>query len=130
MLAGVTDRRQRHQSGLTPKARVPGEGWQIRESAEIALPWPGLVERLVVERGTRRRLAYFWRIGEAPLAIEVARWYSAFDLAPWRRPSSVLTLRIDTPITAGDQQAADLRLQSFLRALEPAVRAIEPVDRL
>jgi exosortase/archaeosortase family protein len=125
-LLAVTDRSNRHHSGLTPKLRVPAEGWEIREQSWVRLPWPGEVERLVVQRGHERRLAYFWREGELPIVVEALRWAVAYDLAPWRTPSSSLIVRLDTPIGDQGEAAAERVLGAFLESLEPAARKIAP----
>jgi exosortase len=126
VLLAVTDRSSRHHSGLTPKLRVPGEGWEIRDKSTVELPWPGQVERLVVGRGHERRLAYFWRYGELPVVVEALRWAIAYDLAPWRTPGSALIVRLDTPIGDHGEAGAERVLEAFLETLEPAILSIEP----
>jgi exosortase D (VPLPA-CTERM-specific) len=97
----------------SPRACIPGGGWNIEERAPIALRGTGLrVNRMIIANGDRRQLVYYWfdQRGRNLTDEYAVKWYLFWDAARRRRTDGAM-VRLMTPIYRDELVArADARL--------------------
>lgn len=101
---------------LSPKLRVPEPGWRVERSERTKLG-RGEAEAtsLLLRRHGERRLAFFWQVGAAAPAVEIARGVLSLDRSPLHRPERALVVRIGTALGEHDSfDDASKRLHSFI----------------
>lgn len=132
LFIGSNNRRRRDKSGLSPKTRLPGRGWEIASSDEIDTREGRPSIRLDRIRLRRRGhephqvLVFHFRIGSRGPLEESLRWLTAYDLRADLRVIDPAVVRIDTPIVDGNQARAQEVLISFLSALEGSFETAKP----
>jgi len=113
----------------SPEVCLPGAGWEFSALDRIDLgpalgmdrPYP--VNRAILQFGEERLLAYyFFRQNGRQVAWDVgSKFWLLWDSVSYGRKDGGL-VRILTPLERGeDATEADLRLQDFLKALEPVL---------
>jgi exosortase D (VPLPA-CTERM-specific) len=110
----------------SPRACLPGGGWQIMESRVIELPGvlpdgrPLRVNQLVIGMGERRQLVNYWfsQRGRNLTNEYAVKWYIFWDSLTQRRTDGAL-VRLVTPLgdPANDDEARQ-RLLDFTRLLD------------
>jgi exosortase D (VPLPA-CTERM-specific) len=105
----------------SPRACLPGGGWQIKDFAQRTLPGvaidgaPLRVNRAIVEQGNQRELVYYWflqrgRIIDSEFAV---KWYLFWDAVTRHRTDGAM-VRLMTALppggseSEGDRQLTDL----------------------
>jgi exosortase/archaeosortase family protein len=127
LFIGLSDRRRRYQVGLSPKTRLPGTGWGVRERGWVELePLPVPVERLIVVKDLKQALVYHWRLGAESIGREALRWLLAADLDPRAPASSLVSVRVSADIGLGGRNRAEVALGAFLEDFTPALLAAGP----
>lgn len=112
----------------SPRACLPGGGWVIEDSSEIALqdigPGDGIrVNRALISADGQRLLVYYWFMqrGRNLTNEFLVKWYILADSIMKRRTDGAL-VRVITPVgDVADVQAADARLHQFVRSAYPAL---------
>jgi exosortase D (VPLPA-CTERM-specific) len=119
----------------SPIVCIPGDGWQITEfertnvridTLNLTLP----LNRVIIARDNDKQLVYYWFVERnRQIANEYwAKWYLLVDAITRNRTDGAL-VRLVTPLHTGESEhAADERLQSFLKDLEPRLKAYLPAD--
>jgi exosortase D (VPLPA-CTERM-specific) len=111
----------------SPKACLPGGGWQIASLTEREIPGVGpeggalRVNRVEIALGDQRQLVYYWFAQRGRnLTDEFAvKWYIFQDGLMQNRTDGAL-VRLTTPIAGPtDLEAGDARLQAFVRDIDP-----------
>ena len=111
----------------SPKACIPGDGWQITEFGQRELPDFKLdgnalkINRAIIEKGENRQLVYYWfqQRGRTITNEYLVKWYLFYDAIAMNRTDGSL-IRLVTNVGVGeDIQAADQRLNVFLKDLMP-----------
>ena len=117
----------------SPIVCIPGGGWLITkfdrtvfgdDELKISLPF----NRVIIERDFKRELVYYWFVqrGRSVANEYWSKWYLFTDALLKNRTDGAL-VRLTTPISAAEpERAADLRLQSFIRELEPRLSQYLP----
>ncbi len=120
----------------SPRACLPGGGWQIKELSQQDLegmradgsPLP--VNRMVIGQGSDKALVYYWFVqrGRYLTSEYAVKFYNFWDALTRNRTDGAL-VRVMTPITDPlDTAEADRRLTEFIRAAEPKVYYHLPQD--
>ena len=119
----------------SPIVCIPGDGWQISrfertsyrdDALNLTLP----LNRVVIARGNDKELVYYWFIERNRLIANEywSKWYLLVDAITRNRTDGAL-VRLVTRLRPGESEhAADERLQSFLKDLEPRLKAYLPAD--
>jgi exosortase D (VPLPA-CTERM-specific) len=124
----------------SPRTCIPGGGWEVASLSRIVVDTSpaGIstaagrrelgVNRVIIARGAEKQLVYYWfdQRGRQMTNEYVVKLMLAWDALTRRRTDGAL-VRVVTPVRPGeDLAAADERLQDFLRAAYPEVRAFVP----
>lgn len=111
----------------SPRACIPGGGWQIDELEAKRLPelrvdgQPLVVNRLIIKRGDTRQLVYYWfqQRGRVITSEYLVKWYLFYDAVTRNRTDGAL-VRVTTPVDrTEDWSDGDRRLQAFIREALP-----------
>lgn len=114
-------------SAHSPRACLPGGGWQIETISEQEVPniHPDgsgqRVNRVVISMGETRQLVYYWfaQRGRTVTNEFLVKWYIFRDGLTMNRTDGAL-VRLTTYVGGADQlPEADIRLQTFLRDIDP-----------
>jgi EpsI family protein len=111
----------------SPRACLPGGGWQLREFNQQNLPnvqingQPLRVNRTLIEFGNQRELVYYWfeqrgRIVTNEFAV---KWYLFWDAVTRHRTDGALVRIITALPPGGNEAAADGRLAAFAALIAP-----------
>ncbi len=118
----------------SPKGCIPGDGWQITEFGQNALPNIKLegnpidVNRAVIQKGTSRQLVYYWfqQRGRSITNEYLVKWYLFYDAIAMNRTDGSL-IRLVTSVGEGeDIKLADQRLQLFMKDVVTELPAFIP----
>jgi exosortase D (VPLPA-CTERM-specific) len=118
----------------SPRQCMPGGGWEIRKLETYQVPGVALdgkplsVNRVVIEKGQDRQLAYYWfRQRDRTLTSEsLVKFYMVYDMVARGRTDGAL-VRLVTPVFPGEQlPAADARLAAFAAELAPRLPEYVP----
>lgn len=115
------------ENSIHPPAHcLPGSGWDIIDSRNVALNLPGLpepqakVKRLVIARGQYRQLVYYWYQMQGRVIAD--DWqkilYTGFGRATRGRTDGAL-VRFTTPIVRDDDESADRAFRNLAEQLVP-----------
>jgi exosortase D (VPLPA-CTERM-specific) len=119
------DRRVVH----SPRACIPGGGWQIEQAGTASLGKHGLqVNRMVIADGNARQLVYYWfdQRGRDLTSEYMVKWYLFWDVLTRHRSDGAM-VRLVTPISRSDAPgAADARLAAFAAHVAPLLPAYIP----
>ncbi|MGB5601224.1 MAG: exosortase C-terminal domain/associated protein EpsI, partial [Gammaproteobacteria bacterium] len=111
----------------SPRACIPGGGWQIKDLETVAIPelqmagQPLSTNRLVIQKGDYGQLVYYWfQQRDRTITNEyLVKWYLFWDALTRNRTDGAL-VRLTTPIKPGeDHKLADQRLINFARLVQP-----------
>jgi EpsI family protein len=118
----------------SPKACIPGDGWQITQFGQLDFPDTKLdgnvlrVNRAIIQKGDSRQLVYYWfqQRGRTITNEYLMKWYLFYDAITMNRTDGSL-LRLVTSVEKNeDMEVADQRLQSFMKVLLPELPAYLP----
>lgn len=120
------------QAPHSPKNCLPGSGWTPSASAFIRIPIEGLsepieVNRYIVERGEDRSVVLYWyQTPHRVIASEYeAKFYLVLDSIRYRRSDTAL-VRVVTPVTGGDEEAATQAAIDFVQSFFLPLREYLP----
>jgi exosortase D (VPLPA-CTERM-specific) len=110
----------------SPRTCLPGGGWMIDELSLVDVADAGpegslRVNRALISFGQQRMLVYYWfsQRGRVVTSEYLAKWYIFRDSLMLNRTDGAL-VRVMTPVTeVTDIEAADARLQDFIRVAAP-----------
>lgn len=106
-----------------PEVCYQASGWRLRPADARARR---VGRALVAEKGSERRLVFFWYETRAGLFSD--SWPLKIDLvrsAMSRRPTDAALVRLTAPLGAhADEEGALLQLESFAGTLDPPVRPL------
>jgi exosortase D (VPLPA-CTERM-specific) len=117
----------------SPIVCIPGGGWQItklertsfrNDATGVTIP----VNRVIIARENDKQLVYYWFVQRGRnIANEYwSKWYLLVDAITQNRTDGAL-VRVTTPFYATEsEREADARVHSFLRDLEPNLKAYLP----
>ncbi len=118
----------------SPRACLPGGGWQIESLDEYTVPDVGVdgaslrVNRAVIAMGDQRQLVYYWfaQRGRNITNEFAAKWYIFRDGLLMNRSDGAL-VRVTTYVgDAAQLPEADARLQTFIRDIDPKLSYFIP----
>ncbi len=118
----------------SPKACIPGDGWQITQIGQRKFPDLTLdgnvleLNRAVIQKGDSRQLVYYWfqQRGRTITNEYLLKWYLFYDAVTQNRTDGALMRLVTSVGSAEDLEAADQRLHSFLKVLMPDLPAYIP----
>jgi len=112
-----------------PEHCLPGSGWDIIDTQIVPIDYGigGEAKRVVIAKGNRRNLVYFWYQSRGRV---VARnhekiLFMFFDRATDRRTDGSL-VRFTIPIKHGDEEAAEEIFRSLAEAVTPLLPRFVP----
>jgi EpsI family protein len=111
----------------SPRACLPGGGWQIQELAQRTLPGITIddkalrVNRAIVALGNQRALIYYWfqqrgRIIDNEFAV---KWYLFWDAVTRHRTDGAMVRLMTALPLGGDVSEADRQLTEFASRVAP-----------
>lgn len=115
-------RSQTEGSGIhSPEVCIPAGGWEVSKWEQVTLSLSQAkggkfsVNRAIIQKERDRQLVYYWfeQRGRRITNDYVAKAFTVWDSITLGRSDGAL-IRIITPIKGNDDQAAQLRLNSFL----------------
>jgi EpsI family protein len=121
-------------SAHSPRTCIPGGGWKIDRIRQVNLDVVGpngqplAVNRLVISKGARRELVYYWfqQRGRIVTNEFLVKWYILIDSMLRHRTDGAL-VRLVTSLGAGEpESAADQRLASFAALAYPELATMIP----
>lgn len=105
-----------------PEHCLPGSGWDIIHSEVVPADWApgGEAKRLVIAKGNRRNLVYFWyqSRGRTIARNHEKVMYLFIDRAIDRRTDGSL-VRVTVPIIHGDEASAERTFRSLAQRITP-----------
>ncbi len=118
----------------SPRACMPGDGWQITDFGQRAFPDitvdgnPLELNRAVIQKGESKQLVYYWfqQRGRTITNEYLVKWYLFYDALTMSRTDGAL-IRLVTSV--GNTEAiekADQRLQTFMKQLVPELHGYIP----
>lgn len=111
----------------SPRACLPGGGWQLESFEEHRLDnmgpdgEPYVINRSVIAKGDMRQLVYFWFVERGRIQTNEykVKWFIFWDALTKNRTEGAL-VRVTTFVPdMAAMDAADKRLESFVRSLNP-----------
>ncbi|MFQ5635988.1 MAG: VPLPA-CTERM-specific exosortase XrtD [Gammaproteobacteria bacterium] len=111
----------------SPRACLPGGGWQIETFGEHTLADIGpdgedyVINRSVIAKGEMRQLVYFWFVERGRIQTNeyAVKWQIFWDALTLNRTEGAL-VRVTTFVPDPAMMSeADQRLEAFVRALDP-----------
>ncbi|QOJ32002.1 MAG: VPLPA-CTERM-specific exosortase XrtD [Gammaproteobacteria bacterium] len=132
------DSQRKGASVHSPKACLPGGGWQIEEfgTRSLADAGPGgaplQVNRALITKGDTRALVYYWFMqrGRYLTSEYLVKWFIFWD-SLWHNRTDGAMVRVTVPVTGGeDIAAADRRVEAFIRLAEPKLYYFIPQKSL
>jgi exosortase D (VPLPA-CTERM-specific) len=118
----------------SPRACLPGGGWQLREFNQRTLPTvqingqPLRVNRTLIELGNQRQLVYYWfqQRGRVITNEFAVKWYLFWDALTLHRTDGAL-VRIITALPPGSsEREADRQLTEFASLIAPQLPRFIP----
>lgn len=118
----------------SPRACIPGGGWQIEDVTQIKIPGVDVngrdlqVNRLVIKQGDFKQLVYYWfqQRGRNIASEWLVKWYLFQDGLMKQRTDGGL-IRVTTIIGPGEAWAdGDRRLAEFVKEVAPLLQAYIP----
>jgi len=111
----------------SPRACLPGGGWQIRDFAQRTLPGIAIdgellrVNRAIVEQGSEHQLVYYWfqqrgRVIDNEFAV---KWYLFWDAVTRHRADGAMVRLMTALPPRGGETEADRRLTEFASRIAP-----------
>ncbi len=118
----------------SPKACMPGDGWQITDFGQRNFPDitvdgnPLELNRAVIQKGESKQLVYYWfqQRGRTITNEYLVKWYLFYDALTMNRTDGALIRLVTSVGNAEDIEKADQRLQAFMRQLVPELQAYIP----
>jgi exosortase D (VPLPA-CTERM-specific) len=118
----------------SPKACIPGDGWQITQFGQLNFPDTKLdgnvlqVNRAIIQKGDSRQLVYYWfqQRGRTITNEYLMKWYLFYDAITMNRTDGSLIRLVTSVEKNEDMEVADQRLQSFMKDLIPELPAYLP----
>jgi exosortase D (VPLPA-CTERM-specific) len=117
----------------SPEVCLPGAGWEFTSLKHVEVaPGGGIapftLNRAVIQNGRERLLLYYWyeQQGRRFAGEYESKWDAAWRAVTTGRSDAAL-VRLYTPILENESdQAADLRLQTFMRSFVPKLPSYLP----
>ncbi len=128
------DSQQAGRSAHSPRACLPGDGWQIQELGQVVLPSAAdrasalRMNRALIARGGERQLVYYWfqQRGRNITNEYLVKWYLFWDILTRRRSDGAL-VRLTMRLPDGQlPEAADRQLEAFVREVAPVLEPYLP----
>lgn len=113
----------------SPRACIPGGGWQIKDLKTVDLPelqmagQPLSANRLYIKKGDYGQLVYYWFQQRDRIITNeyLVKWYLFWDALTKNRTDGAL-VRLTTPVQPGeDLKLADQRLIEFAKQVQPLI---------
>lgn len=128
------DSQRKGSSVHSPRACLPGGGWEIREFSELQVDTVGpdgealRVNRALIGLGDSQQLVYYWfqQRGRNLTNEYLVKWFIFWDALIMNRTDGAM-VRLVTPITTESGiSGADSRLQQFARDIDPTLAYFIP----
>jgi EpsI family protein len=119
----------------SPIVCLPGGGWLITKFGRISLQDGAQAmpfNRVIMEQSSNKQLVYYWFVQRGRIVANEywSKWYLLID-AIFRNRTDGALVRLVTPVYSNErEQDADQRLTSFMRELQPNLRAYLPGETL
>lgn len=127
---------QRKGDGIhSPLLCIPGGGWEIEDLKPYSVPntrhangHPIEVNRLIIKKNESTQLVYYWYEGRGRdiVSERTAKWFVLQDSMLVRHSDGALIRVVTTVPEKASIEAADQRLQQFLKDFYPLIPAYVP----
>ena len=126
---------QRKEASVhSPKACLPGGGWEIVSSEQAAITGVGPegeqlnVNRTLIKLGDSQQLVYYWfQQRDRNLTNEyLVKWFIFWDALTRNRTDGSLVRLVTVVPEASNVDEADKRMQEFLRDIDPTIAYFLP----
>jgi exosortase D (VPLPA-CTERM-specific) len=116
-------------SAHSPRSCLPGDGYEIESFrlhrvADVGPSWaPMPVNRAVITKGESTVLVYYWFVERGRIQTNeyLVKWYIFWDALTQRRTDGALVRLTTTVPDRLEMEAADRRLEQFVRDLDPVL---------
>ncbi len=120
----------------SPRACLPGGGWQLETFEEHSLENMGpngetyVINRSVIAKGDMRQLVYFWFVERGRIQTNeyAVKWGIFWDALTRNRTEGALVRVITFVPDLAEMDAADQRLESFVRSVTPKLAYFLPQE--
>jgi exosortase D (VPLPA-CTERM-specific) len=121
------DTQRKGRSVHSPKGCLPGGGWRVESLDQHAVPDVGpagnaiTVNRSLIVKGDARQLVYYWFVQRGRIQTNeyLVKWFIFWDALTRNRTDGAL-VRVTTFVPDVSMiDAADRRLQAFVRTIDP-----------
>jgi exosortase D (VPLPA-CTERM-specific) len=128
------DRQAEGNSAHSPRACIPGDGWEIQSFSaktlsEVSVPGgPLQVNRVVIQKGENRALVYYWfqQRGRFVRGEYATKLYILADALLRGRTDGAMVRLVAALDASENLEAADARLEAFAYAVMPELRRFIP----
>jgi exosortase D (VPLPA-CTERM-specific) len=117
----------------SPQVCIPGGGWVISDLRRVEFPVNATgatmqAVRVVIDKEGQRALVYYWfdQRGRHIVDEYQMKWYLLLDSVTRNRTDGALVRAVTTVLPNEPAQAADNRIQSFVRAAVPQLARFIP----
>ncbi|NOT85614.1 MAG: EpsI family protein [Methylococcaceae bacterium] len=126
---------QTADSAHSPKTCIPGDGWQVGDFEQKAIPalkmpdgQPLLVNRVVISKGESKQLVYYWfqQRGRIITNEYLVKWFLLWDSLTKNRTDGAL-VRLVIPLNGTESvEQGDQALEAFIQAGIPLLKEYVP----
>jgi exosortase len=121
VLIGSDDRLDPRIDFESPKASIPGSGWEIEADGAVALGANRTAQRYLADFQGSRQLVYVWTEGTPSRLEELVRSVLATDRSPFRRSGRAVLVRLATPIGTEPRGVAEERLRALASIVDASL---------
>lgn len=134
LYASYYDRQTDGNSAHSPRACIPGDGWEIRAFDSVAVAQAGTASgplranRVVIQKGEHRALVYYWFQQRGRIVTDeyMVKLYIFVDSLLQGRTDGAM-VRLVTPLDKDEKiEVAEARLQAFAAQAMPHLRRFVP----
>lgn len=134
LYVGYYETQQADKVPHSPRACIPGNGWQISAIGDHTLQGVEIagralrVNRAIIEKGDQKQLVYYWfqQRGRFITDEYMVKWYLFWDALTRNRSDGSL-VRLITPLAKGeDLKEGDRRLADYARLMVPELQPYLP----
>jgi exosortase D (VPLPA-CTERM-specific) len=132
------DSQRKGASVHSPRACLPGGGWQIEDFAQVEIAGaradgsPLEVNRAVIAKGDAQAVVYYWFMQRGRYLTNeyLVKWFIFWDALTRNRTDGAM-VRVMVPAAGGeDVPAAEQQAEKFIRAAEPRLYYHIPQEAL
>jgi len=115
----------------TPEICYPAQGWSIRSvgrttNGQFHNRPISAIEILAEKNGTKRLVTWWYNAGSKPFETRIRYVYGMLVMSTFTGRKDGSLVRLESPIVAGGEAAADERIEEFRKSFLPALEKALP----